>query len=324
MQLPTDWDLGLGTVKVPGSLSLGLLAMPFQQGTTYQMVVWPIPQATADTPTQILTDLGFDVANAAANADGSVEVTAKLTGPSFSSSSDDAASTYVFDAATVQPAFQPGELVYGQTSSAQDPLVSEYDDPGNPECGVLVVGAFTSALKSFQAGEVLLGMTSSRIVIVTYQYTLVLKSPVSGGMLGLSVVPVPVVVQGSPSSPIHVNPPIVFPTPVKKPAPACGGGTILDTVTGVCAQPCPDGSAPAAGACGTAKATGPVTCGAGTIADSVTGKCVAPCTNGGAPVNGICPVAPPATVAASTSTGTYVAVGLGVLGAGAALYYATR
>jgi hypothetical protein len=77
----------------------------------------------------------------------------------------------------------------------------------------------------------------------------------------------------------------------------------------------------------------PAPCAAGTIADSVTGACVTPCSDGSAPASGVCPPvvpvkgtgpAPVVAPAATTSTGTVVAVGAGALLLGGLAYFALK
>ena len=108
----------------------------------------------------------------------------------------------------------------------------------------------------------------------------------------------------------------------------CAAGTIKDTVTNLCVAPCSNGSAPANGVCPPAP-----TCAAGTIADSVTGLCVAPCSDGSAPASGVCPPAAPVkgtgptpvvAPAATSTTGTVVAIGAGVAILGGLTYLALK
>jgi len=288
MRLPVDWG-GVGAVTVPSFPAVGG-SLPFQHGLVASMVVWVIPQGQftafgqADVA-QVLADLGFTDVKVTANADGSFTASGTLTGPSFTPSIADAADTLVFSGGTfhhpggnITSAFSVGEDIQGATSGVLAQVVSEYDDPSDG--GVLTLLADLPPAPEFQVGETIHGLKSGGSAVVTYQYALVLKSPVSGAMLGVSSV-----LQTSPPTvapPIHVVPTPTFPaTPVK--------------VSGPCAK--------------------------GTIADSMTGKCVAPCSDGSAPAGLVCPSIPVTTPAGTISTGTYAALGAGVLGAGAAVWY---
>ena len=109
---------------------------------------------------------------------------------------------------------------------------------------------------------------------------------------------------------------VVVPVPCSQgdptsPAPAgsdncCPSGLIYDPASGFCVVTLPV-KGPGGGA----------GCSAGQVVDSVTGGCVAPCPGGSVPAGGVCP-------SASTGTGTYVAIGAGVLGVGTALYFLLR
>jgi hypothetical protein len=69
------------------------------------------------------------------------------------------------------------------------------------------------------------------------------------------------------------------------------------------------------------KAGGAAPCPSGWAKDTVTGACLPACWNGSAQASGVCPPNPSNPNAPTTSTGTYVAVGAGVLALGGAAWW---
>ncbi len=113
--------------------------------------------------------------------------------------------------------------------------------------------------------------------------------------------PLPPNPQQPPPGPPAPKPPPVPTPPTPAPAPSgqsqlpwpfssggsCAAGQTRDAVFGVCAAPCPGGSAPFAGLCAPAASTSQA-CASRQVRDWVTRQCVAACSNGLPPAGGLC------------------------------------
>lgn len=268
----------LGTIPVPTDVMPISGPAAFQTGFLYTLVCWPIPSAGVPSitggsmpgtnPALILKDLGFEITTMTsirANPDGSVTVTAPYIGSgpgsTFTSSQADAADYIVFGRFTGflaqppvmsptgiwEPTFKQGEVVQGLTSGIQALIVSEYDDQSSPGAGTLQLIATIGSV--FTNGETLLGLTSRAQAVMTWQYTIVLVSPMGNGAIGVTsitktVAPKPPLGKGGqptgpnqtflppiPQVPIFVPPPpppppphVPVPGPPPPPGPVKGTG----------------------------------------------------------------------------------------------------
>ena len=162
----------------------------FTLGEEYSLTVWPIPQGGLinPDPSSILADLNFEVTFAAANPDGSwtTNVIYKGTTP-YSPNFQDALTKIVFyGGSQFGSNYVIGETIQGGYSGTTATVTNEFDtSPLSAGYGVLTL---SGASGMFMMGEALNGLTSKAVARNLYQYSQVMVSPKSGGMLGLTSV----------------------------------------------------------------------------------------------------------------------------------------
>ena len=184
---------GMGSIPTPNPDTTPMVtptSYAFVPGYVYMMVVWPITQGIFNSdPRSVLTDLGFDVRSLTSNGDGSFTAVVSLKAGSVTTSVADAVNTILIGSLTAPGSriFTPGESVVGQTSGVSANVVTEYDDPSS-STGTLTTIAFLPPAPQLQQGEAIKGQQSGHVAFVLYQYSIVLRSPVTQGLLGVTAV----------------------------------------------------------------------------------------------------------------------------------------